>query len=46
MDELATGLAIGLAQIALPEVSNLNAELTAKAEQMLALCRERVDSWH
>ncbi len=46
MDELATGLAVGLDQIALPEVSNLDAELTAKAEQMLVLCRERVDSWH
>ncbi len=46
MDELATGLAAGLGQIALPEVSNLDTELTAKAEQMMALCRERVDSWH
>jgi serine/threonine-protein kinase HipA len=46
MDELITGLGAGLDQIALPQVPNIDAELIAKAEQMLALCRERVDNWH
>ncbi|WP_456391176.1 type II toxin-antitoxin system HipA family toxin [Profundibacter sp.] len=45
MDALAAGLATGLDKIALPDVPNLDAALTAKAEQMLTLCRERLDSW-
>lgn len=46
MDELTACFAVELDQIVLPEVSNFDAKLTAKAEQMLALCHERVVSWH
>lgn len=46
MDELVTHLAAGLDQIVLPDVPNLDAELTARAEQMLELCRERLAAWH
>ncbi len=46
MDELAAGIADGQDQIVLPDVPNLDAELFAKAEQMLELCRLRVDNWH
>lgn len=45
MDALTAGLAAGLNTIILPDVPNLNAELTAKAEQMLELCHQRVAAW-
>ena len=46
MDELVANLTAGLDQIALPDVPNLDTELTARAEQMLELCRERLTAWH
>lgn len=46
MDDLVAALATGLDQIILPDVPNLDAELTAKAEQMLELCRARLEAWH
>jgi hypothetical protein len=46
MDELAAGIADGLDQIVLPDVPNFDVEIFATAEQMLELCRLRVDSWH
>jgi serine/threonine-protein kinase HipA len=46
IDELAKGFATGLDQIIVPDVPNLAAEITAKAEQMLELCRERLAAWH
>ncbi len=45
MNELLAGLETGLDQIALPEIPNLNAELNSKAEQMLAICRDRLANW-
>jgi len=45
MDELLAGVAAGLDQIALPAVPNLDATLTAKADQMLEICRDRRASW-
>ncbi len=46
IDELTKGFATGLDQIIVPDVPNLAAEITAKAEQMLELCRERIAAWH
>ncbi len=45
MDELLAGVATGLDRIALPAVPNLDAELTAKADQMLEICRKRRAAW-
>lgn len=45
MDELVEKLGAGLNQIVLPNVPNLEAEITAKAEQMLDLCRTRLAAW-
>lgn len=45
MDTLIEGLAAGIDNTALPEAPNLDAGLTAKADQMLALCRERLSAW-
>ena len=46
IDELVKRFATGLDQIIVPDVPNLEAEITAKAEQMLELCRERLAVWH
>jgi len=46
IDELIERFATGLDQIIVPDVPNLEAEMTAKAEQMLELCRERLAAWH
>lgn len=46
VDELTKGFATGLDQIIVPDVPNLEAAITAKAEQMLELCRERLAAWH
>ena len=45
IDELTKRFATGLDQIILPDVPNLAAEITAKAEQMLELCRARIAAW-
>jgi serine/threonine-protein kinase HipA len=46
IDELIEKFAAGIDQIIVPDVPNLEAEMTAKAEQMLELCRERLAAWH
>ena len=45
MDELVERFGAGLNQIVLPNVPNLETEITAKAEQMLDLCRTRLAAW-
>lgn len=45
IDELISRFATGLDQIIVPDVPNLEAEMTAKAEQMLELCYERLAAW-
>ncbi len=45
MDELLAGFATGLDRIGLPAVPNLDAELTAKADRMLEICRNRHAAW-
>ena len=46
MDDLVAAVATGLDKVALPDVLDLDAELTAKAEQMLEICRARLNAWH
>ena len=46
IDELIKRFAAGLDQIIVPNVPNLEAEMMAKAEQMLELCHERLVGWH
>jgi len=46
MDELLAGFATGLDRIGFPAVPNLNAELTAKADRMLEICRDRHAALH
>lgn len=46
IDELIKRFATGLDQIIVPDVPNLEAAMTAKVEQMLGLCRERLAAWH
>ncbi len=44
IDELIERFATGLDQIIVPDVPNLEAEMTAKAEQMLELCATACDA--
>ncbi len=45
MEEVITGLAAGLDRIVLPDIPELDAELIARADRMLTLCRERLAAW-
>jgi serine/threonine-protein kinase HipA len=42
IEEMTDGLAQGLEAVSVPEVSGLNEDVIAKADQMLTLCRERL----
>lgn len=46
IDELTKSYSKALDQIIVPNVPSIDAEIAAKAEQMLDLCRERLKAWH
>ena len=46
IDELTKSYSKALDQIIVPNVPSIDAEIAARAEQMLDLCRERLKAWH
>lgn len=43
IDEMLAGLATGIEAVTVPHVPGIDTDIAGKAEQMLTLCRERVD---